>query len=111
MSLVFLPRINSVAVVGEIGIVGIERKDRDKSRYIREPVIPNPKQSEPVLAGMKHSLAVELVLLPMFQPIQESVAIRSRQRQPRFWGRAQSHYHIDVSIISGKSNEGIEFRS
>jgi hypothetical protein len=35
-----------------------------------------------MIAKVKHPLAVELVLLPVFQSIQESIAIGGRKRQP-----------------------------
>jgi hypothetical protein len=35
-----------------------------------------------MITESKHSLAVELVLLPVFQSIQESIAIGGRKGQP-----------------------------
>ena len=77
VGLVLLPRVDRVAVIAEAGIGGIQRKNRDKPRNIGEAVIPDAKQSEPVIADAKHPLAVEFVLLPVFQPIQESIAVRA----------------------------------
>ena len=88
MGLVFLPRIDRVAVIGEIRVGGICGKDRDKSRNIRKTVIPDAKQSEPMLADVEHSLTIEFVLLPMFQAIQKSIAIGGCERDPRFGGEA-----------------------
>src|ERR1700728_521031 len=84
MGLVFLARIDGVAVIRKVVVVLIFRENRNQSRNIGKSVIPNAKKSEPVLADVKHSLAIEFVLLPMFQPIKESIAIRGCEGQPRF---------------------------
>src|ERR1700722_4213672 len=84
MGLVLLPRVDRVAVVAEIGIGGIRGKDRDQSGDVGKTVVANSKQRKAMVAGVKRSLAIEFVLLPMFQSIEESVAIGGRERNPRF---------------------------
>ena len=82
MSLILLPRIDGVAVTAEVGIAGIWGKERDETWDVGKTVVANSEQSEPMIAKVKHSLAVELVLLPVFQSIQESIAVGGRKRQP-----------------------------
>src|ERR1700723_3878194 len=63
-----------------------------------------------MVTGVKRSLAVEFVLLSMFQAIEESIAIGSCKCHPRFGSRTESRYHINISIVPGQSNERIEVR-
>src|ERR1019366_6096045 len=83
VSLVFLPRVDGVPNIGEIFVSRMQGKDRDQSWHVGETVVPDAKQSEPMLARVEHSLTIEFVLLPMFEPGQESVAVGSCEGDPR----------------------------
>ena len=82
VGLVFLTGIDGVSIVDHMSIAEFV-EDRDQPRKIGKTVVPDAEQSEPVLADLEHSLAIEFILLAMFQPIEESISIRSGERHPR----------------------------
>src|SRR5271163_4630854 len=111
MSLIFLPRVNRVPVIPKIGVVGIQGENRDKPRHIGNTVIANAKQSEPMLAEVKSSFPIQLVLLSMFQAVEKSVAVGRFEGHPRFGSGAYRSDQINVAIIAGKGDEWIQSRT
>jgi hypothetical protein len=73
VGLVLLPRIDGVSVIAGTRVGGIRSEDRDKRRKIRKSVVADSKQSEPVPAHLKQFLAIEFVLLPVFQAVKKPV--------------------------------------
>ena len=57
---------------------------------------------------LKHALTIEFVLLPMFQAVEESIAIRGFEGHPRLGSGTQSGYHIDVAIVSRDREKWVE---
>jgi len=50
---------------------------------------------------VKDALAIEFVLLPMFEPIEEPISIRSFKSQPGFECRPESSGNINIPVITG----------
>src|SRR5580698_482946 len=110
MCLIFLPRVDGVSEIAKVGIRRIQGKNRDESRNIGKTVITNSEKRKPVIAGTDHTLAIEFVLLPVFQPNQEPISVRARERHPRIRRGAKSRDDINVPVISGHGDEWIEAR-
>ena len=53
VSLVFLPGIDGVSEIGEVGVGGIRSEDWDQSGDIGRAIIADAKQREPVLADVE----------------------------------------------------------
>ena len=108
MSLILLPRIDRVAEIDDIRIARIRSEKRNQPGNIRLAVISHADDSEPVRSCLNAALTVELVLLPMLQTTEKTIPARSLQCDPRVWSRAESGYHVDVSVVSGEHEERIE---
>src|SRR4029077_6158271 len=74
MCVIFLPGIDGVAEIWKPDIHSAGRQ-WNQPRYVGRAIIPDAKQSESMLIPMEHSLEVDLVLLPMFKAVEESVSI------------------------------------
>src|SRR5690242_247791 len=101
MGVIFLSRINR--------IVQVRHVDGSESGHIREAVISDAKESESVFADIEDAIGVELVLLPMFKAVQETVPVRGLQRNPRMGVRSRTPagYQIKIAIISCERDKWI----
>jgi hypothetical protein len=96
--LILLARINVVVRNGNA--------KRSQARYIRKAVVPDAEEREFVIADVKDAGAVDLKLLPMFEPVQKTVAIRSLRQNPGMGVRAKSSDEVEVPIITRQPKKG-----
>ena len=61
-----------------------------------------------MLAGVEDALGIELVLLPMFQAIEESIAVGSFKGDPRCGGWTDPCNQIEISVVAGDGEERVE---
>ena len=68
-----LAGINGVADVGNIGVIRVGSVDRHKAGNVGNSVVPNAEQAKPVLAEMKDTSGIELILFGPSNPVRKSL--------------------------------------
>ena len=106
VGLVALARIDVVTEVGHV--------DGHQSRHHGSAVVSDAEQCELVAADVEHAFAIELILLAMFQPVEESVAVRGLHGEPRLGGGiggAPTGSEVDIAVIASDGGKGLQPRA
>ena len=92
-------------------VIEVGELDGDEAGDEGETVIGEAEESELVTAEFELAIAVEFVLLAMLEAIEEAVAVRGFGGEPSIGGeifRAPAGDEIDIAIIAGELEEGVD---
>ena len=84
-----------------------------ESRNVGEAVVADGEQRQIVISEREQAIGIEFVLLAMFEPIQESIAVRSLQHDPgmRISGWAPAADGVDIAVVAGYGQERLQLRA